>query len=108
MKLRTTRLLHLILRLSMAASVILFLLSEKKDRLWLLELVLLLHIILMAYLDYNLWRCPHCGYHLKKMFPFPKSCPHCGHEVRADVRIHARESRKRQKEFMEDEAGNKD
>lgn len=103
MKLRTTRALHLILRLAMVGSLVIFFLNKNKDQLPILELVLLLVFILAAYLDYNLWRCPHCGSHLGKMIPFPPACPHCGKKILPRDKIHVQESRQIQKETKEKE-----
>lgn len=103
MKLRTTRTLHILARLGMVLSLILIFIDKNRDQLHLVEPVLFFLFILAAYLDYNLWRCPHCGYHLRKMIPFPSSCPHCKCSIYLDDRVHVEEAKRRQKETMDKE-----
>lgn len=62
--------------------------SPLSQRVRIVTLILgVVFLALSAHLDYNCWRCVHCGTHLgNRMLPFPKRCPHCGaRPLKSDV-----------------------
>lgn len=46
-----------------------------------------------AYLDYILWRCPNCGYHLGAMKKIPKACKNCHLPLDAKEKISLKQKR---------------
>lgn len=99
MPLALTRLLHLLLRLGMVGALLSYWVGPMKGRLWIQELLFIALLLPAAYLDYHYFRCPHCGNHLKTMFPFPKSCPHCQEPLYKSSIIRAKDIRAQQDEW---------
>lgn len=100
MTLRTTRILHFLVKGGMVISLVFIFFSPGKFRPW-WELCLFLFLLSGSYLDYNLWRCPWCGFHLGPMKKIPSQCKNCHQPIHGKIRIYPKENRKIQKEWME-------
>lgn len=103
MKLKLTRILHFVSMVAMALSLLSIFIGPLKDRAYIGELVFLGFLILGAYLDYNLWRCPNCGFHLGSMKKIPDHCPHCKSFINKNQKIDPKQNRKIQEEWMKKE-----
>lgn len=98
MKLKIVKWTYLLLEvLTIASAVLAFFGPNPELRKPLLILAGIL-LIVSSVLDYQYWRCPHCGAHLgRRMLLAPQKCHNCGHEIHMEEAVDASYWREQQK-----------